>query len=173
MNHRIVLFVLCLTVAAFGPVLGTNLNSSPEDSLHAATVERQKASVQGDTEKIVGFMTDDYIQTDVWGQVQDKATWIREYFNPLAELIRAGKFKWNVYQDKDVQVRVHGDTAIEVGAMVLEGVGARITPEHTWVADPDAHLSGTLRFTRVYIRRNGKWLLAAVHNSMPPSRPAR
>jgi hypothetical protein len=49
----------------------------------------------------------------------------------------------------------------------LKGSGARPTPQHTWVADPDAHVSLTLRFTRVYIKRNGKWLLAALHNAVP------
>jgi hypothetical protein len=29
----------------------------------------------------------------------------------------------------------------------------------------------TLTFTRVWIKRNGKWLLAAIHNAVPPASP--
>jgi len=53
-------------------------------------------------------------------------------------------------------------------------LGPRPTPQHTWVADPDARPSLTLRFTRVYIKRDGKWLLAALHNAVPlPPLPAK
>jgi hypothetical protein len=51
-----------------------------------------------------------------------------------------------------------------------KGSGARFDVEqHIWVADPNASFSGRLRFTRVYIRRDGKWLLAALQNAIPPS----
>jgi len=30
-----------------------------------------------------------------------------------------------------------------------------------------------LRFTRVYIKRNGKWLIAAVHNALLPAEGKR
>ncbi len=69
---------------------------------------------------------------------------------------------------------MYGDTAVAMGKQELKGVGARPTPQHTWVADPEAHLSLTLHFTRVDIRRNGKWLLAALHNAgpLPSAAPA-
>jgi len=63
---------------------------------------------------------------------------------------------------------VYGDAAIVMGTLELKGAGAGWGEQHTWVADPDAHPGATLRFTRVFIRRNGKWLLAAIHNALPP-----
>lgn len=129
--------------------------------------ERRKASVEGDTDKIAGSLTDDYIQTDIGGYVQDKTTWLNEYFKPLAELIKAGKFHWGAFDEKDIQIRMHGDAAVVIGKLELKGSGATPTPQHTWVADPEARPSLTLRFTRVYIKRNGKWLLAALHNAVP------
>jgi len=57
-----------------------------------------------------------------------------------------------------------------------KGSGARFDVErHTWVADPNALFSGKLRFTRVYIRRDGKWLLAALQNAVPipPTAPKK
>jgi ketosteroid isomerase-like protein len=144
---------------------------SAEGELRAAMAERLKASIEGDTEKIASSMTDDYLQTDISGYVQDKATWLNEYFKPLAELIKAGKFRWEVYERKDEQVRIYGDCAVVIGALDLKGSGARPTPQHTWVAAPNASFSGTLRFTHVYVKRKGKWLLAVLHNQLPQAPP--
>jgi len=108
------------------------------------------------------------LQTDIRGYVQDKNAWLNEYFEPLAELIKAGKFHWEVFEEKDLQIRVSGNTAVVMGRMELKGTGARADRNrHTWVVDPDAHPVSTLRFTRVYVKRNGKWLLAALHNAVP------
>jgi ketosteroid isomerase-like protein len=146
---------------------------SAEDDLRATIAELRTASVQGDTQKVVAFMTDDYLQTDISGLVQNKDTWLKNYFIPVAELIKAGKFRWETYDLKDVEMRIHGDTGIVVGALEAKGSGARFDIErHTWVADPNASFSGKLRFTRVYIRRDGKWLLAALQNAVPLSPPA-
>lgn len=141
--------------------------SSAEAELLATMDERRKASLEGDTEKIASSLADEYLQTDISGYVQDKTAWLNEYFKPLAELIKAGKFRWEVYERKDVQLHVFGDSAIVIGRLELKGSGARPTPQHTWVADPDASFSGTLSFTHVYIKRNDKWLLAALHNAVP------
>jgi hypothetical protein len=134
--------------------------------------ERRMASQQGDTEKIARSMADEYIQTDISGFVQDKNTWLNEYFKPLAELIKAGKFHWEVYEQKDLRFRMYDHCAVVVGSLEAKGVGARFSPaQHTWVADPDASFSGTLHFTHVYIKRNGRWLLAALHNALQPPLP--
>ncbi len=161
---------MLVAYCGMSPLAAEPPDSSAEAELRATMAERHKASLEGDTEKIAASMTDDYLQTDISGFVQDKGTWLKEYFNPLAELIKAGKFRWEVYDEKDVQVRIHGDTAIIIGTLEAKGSGARFDIErHTWVADSNAAFSRKLRFTRVYIRRNGKWLLAALQNAVPMS----
>jgi len=143
---------------------------SAEADLRATIAELRTASVEGDTQKVVASMTDDYLQTDISGVVQDKETWLKNYFIPLADLIKAGKFRWETYDLKDVEIRIHGDTGIVVGALEAKGSGARFDVQrHMWVADPNASFSGKLHFTRVYIRRDGKWLLAALQNAVPIS----
>jgi ketosteroid isomerase-like protein len=141
--------------------------SSAEVELRAVMDERRKASLEGDTDKMASSLADEYLQTDINGYVQDKTAWLNEYFRPLADLIKPGKFLWDVFDEKDVQIRMYGDTAVVIGKLELKGSGARPTPQHTWVADPDAHPSVTLRFTRVFVRRNRRWLLAALHNAVP------
>jgi uncharacterized protein (TIGR02246 family) len=162
---------LCITFLSTIPVL-PQINGSAESEIRSVMAQLLKASLEGDSDKVASLMTDEYIQTDISGHVQDKATWLKEYFNPIAELIRASKFRWEVYDRKDVQIHVYGDSAVVVGTLEAKGSGARWVPQtHTWAADPNASFSGTLRFTHVYVRRNGTWLLAALHNAVPVSSP--
>ena len=157
-------------VASLSLLAAEPISPSAEANLRATIAELRTASVEGDTQKIVAAMTDDYLQTDISGVVQDKETWLKNYFIPLADLIKAGKFRWETYDLKDVEVRIHGDTGIVIGTLEAKGSGARFdVEEHTWVADPNAAFSGKLNFTRVYVRRDGKWFLAALQNAVPVS----
>jgi hypothetical protein len=128
------------------------------------------ASLEGDSDKVSSLMADEYLQTDISGHVQDKQTWLREYFNPLAGLIKAGKFRWEVLERKDVEFRIYGESAVVIGALEAKGIGAKWVPQsHTWAPDPNASFTGTLRFTHVYVKRSGRWLLAALQNAIPLS----
>jgi len=147
-----------------GQSFGQSKESSSELELRTAIAECRKNS--SDWEKVANCMADEYLQTDIWGNVQDKTTWLNEYFKPLAELIRLGKFHWELYKETDLQIRMYGDAAVVIGNLELKGTGARPMP-HAWVADPNAHPNIKLRFTRVYIKRNGKWLLVGLHNAVP------
>jgi ketosteroid isomerase-like protein len=148
---------------------------SNEAELRAFMAELRKASIEGDVETAVNSITDDYVQTDINGYRQDKTTWLNEYFRPLADLIKAGKFHWDEYERTNLQFRFYGDCAVVTGELHAKGTGAKFGPQHTWVADPNASFSGTLHFTHVYIKQNGKWMLAALHNQtpLPPANAAK
>ena len=164
------LFVVLL--ALFTITIGTTAQHSPQPSesaeaeLRAFMAELRRASMKGDEKTVANSMTDGYIQTDITGYRQDKTTWLNEYFRPLADLIKAGKFRWDQYERENLQFRYYGDCAVVTGDLQLKGTGAKPGPQHTWVADPNTTFSGTLHFTHVYIKRKGRWLLAALHNQM-------
>jgi ketosteroid isomerase-like protein len=142
--------------------------SSSQADLRKSMAERTKANIEGDTETIERLMADDYVQTDVLGHVQNKSEWLNQYFKPLAALIQAGKFRWEIYQEKDVQVRDFGDTAVVTGSLTLKPSGAIPVPGRGWVESSQDVPARTLRFTRVFVKRNGGWLLAALHNAWLP-----
>jgi len=146
-------------------------SSNAEAELRALMTELQRANIQGDVDTVANSITDDYIQTDINGYRQDKTTWLNEYFKPLADLIKAGKFHWDEFERTNLQFRFYGHCAIVTGELHAKGTGAR-PGAHTWVPDPNASFSGTLHFTHVYIKRSGKWMLAALHNQIPPA-PAK
>lgn len=142
-------------------------NVTAETDLRPFMDEVRKASIEGDVEAIANSMTDDYVQTDINGYRQEKITWLNEYFRPLADLIKAGKFHREEYQRTNLRFRFYGDCAIVTGELHATGTGAKPGPQHTWVPDPNASFSGTLHFTHIYIKPKGKWMLAALHNQMP------
>jgi ketosteroid isomerase-like protein len=138
-----------------------------EAALRATMAERTRASLSGDSETIAKSLADEYRQTDISGYVQDKRTWLSEYFNPLAALIKSGQFHWGTFEQSDSHIQVLGDCAVVTGELRLKGSGARWGQTHTWTADPKANFEATIRFTHVYVRRDGAWLLVALHNAIP------
>jgi uncharacterized protein (TIGR02246 family) len=141
--------------------------AASEAGLRAAMADLRKASLAGDTERVASLMADEYLQTNVSGHVQDKSAWLAEYFKPLAALIKAGTLHWEAYEDEDVRIRIFGDAAVIIGRLTVKATGAKPGAE-TWEASPGSSFGGSLRFTRVWIKRDGRWLLAIVHNALPP-----
>ena len=139
-----------------------------EADLLALMAKRRKASMEGDSKAIGESMTDEYVQTDTYGNVRGKKAWLEEDFKPLAALIQAGKFHWEVFEERDVHLALHGDTAVATGKLVMQGAGARSDqPRHSWVAEAGAMFRSSLQFTRVYSRQNGEWALLAEHHGVP------
>src|SRR5918994_3555483 len=65
-------------------------------------------------------------------------------------------------QSEDVQVRVHGDTAILVGRANVKG---------QFPDGPD--ISGPYRYMRVFVKQRGQWRLVATQiTGIPPATPA-
>jgi Domain of unknown function (DUF4440) len=139
--------------------------ASAESDLRVAMDERHKAMLAGDSETVERLTADEYVQTDISGYVQDRSTWLNEYFRPLATLSKAGRFRWDTYEENDVQIHMFGDTAVVTGSMALKGNGAKPSG-HTWVESPETTFAGTLRFTRVWLNRGGSWQLVALQNAL-------
>lgn len=149
--------------------VAAEVNSAAQVQVRAVMAELGKANVEGDTEKAERLLAAEYVQTDISGHVQGKSEWLAEYFRPLAKLIKAGEFHWDLREEKDVQIQFFGDMAVAVGSLTMKGTGATWQPGRGWVASPGTSLGPlTFRFTRVFIKRDGNWLLAALHNAVVP-----
>jgi len=96
------LILLFVGVVASPLLAAEPTDRSAEADLRETIAELRTASVEGDTQKVIASMTDDYLQTDISGLVQNKDTWLKNYFIPVADLIKAGKFRWETYDLKDV-----------------------------------------------------------------------
>jgi len=48
-------------------------------------------------------------------------------------LTKAGKFRWEIYDEKDVQIWIYGEAAVVIGSLTLKLGGAQIVPGRRWV----------------------------------------
>lgn len=164
------LHVLLVSAILCGMVQTAAGQSSAKAEVLAALAERDKAFVAGDETKVAQSMSEDYLQTDVNGNIQDKQPWLKEYYRPMAPLLKSGETRWVTFQRSDIVVRDLGDTMVVAGKQTIKHVGVDpwnpkdITPPDS----PRAPL--TLSFTHVWIKRGGAWKLAVVHNATPRER---
>lgn len=100
-----------------------------------------KAVVAGDAAFVERVWADDFSYTGVRGEVRNKA-------DILADL-RSGTLKFDKLEFDDIRVRLYGDTAVATGRATTKGRG------------PTGEISGLFRYTRVYVRRAGRWQLAS------------
>jgi ketosteroid isomerase-like protein len=138
--------------------------SSAKAEVIAALAERDKAFVAGDETKVAQFMSEDYLQTDISGNTQDKQAWLNEYYRPMAPLLKSGETRWVTFDRSDIVVRDLGDTFIVAGKGTLKLVGVNPSnPKLTYSPGP----ARVYRFTHVWIKRGGAWKLAVIHNAIP------
>jgi hypothetical protein len=120
---RLILVCLLAGVAArivCAQELKVNDLGTLEPGLRAAMAARERANVEGDTTRIETLLAPEYVQTDIGGRVQTRSEWLATYFRPLAEMIRAGEFRWTAWEETDVRTRSFGETVIAVGKLRLE-----------------------------------------------------
>jgi len=108
-----------------------------EEQLKKMERDRAAAVVKGDVATLEGLTADDYILINANGQLSDKATTMNN--------IKTGNIKLTANEVSDLKVRVYGDTAVVTGKANSKGtIGGR-------------ELKGPVMFTRVYVKKNGKW----------------
>lgn len=165
------LFVLLAAAVLCGMVQISAGQSSAKDEVLAALAEQDRAFLAGDETKVGQIKSEDYLQTDVEGNVLDKRIWFKEYFAPLAPRLRSGETRLTRFDRSDIVVRDFGDTLVVVGKLSFKFAGVNPwDPKVTFQPGPPR----VLRFTAVWIKRGGAWKEAVLHNATPqePRNPA-
>lgn len=99
--------------------------------------EWREAWIRGDAEALDGLHADDYLVINYLGQRQTKAQVMTD--------VRAGVFKYDSMEHRDVVMRVYGDVVVVNARTINRG--------HRGERD----VSGEFSYTRVYVRRDGQW----------------
>jgi hypothetical protein len=108
------------------------------------------AHVTGDAATLDGLWADELTVTvpkmPVFDKKQSLAIW------------KTGRMKFSRYETSDLAFRTFGETAIVTGALVRDRKFGEKAIHEDW------------RFTKVYVRRDGKWRVVAWHasESAPP-----
>jgi hypothetical protein len=90
-------------------------------------------------------ISDDYVLVTPSGVPYTKRDVIREVSTP--------GLKMNPYEPVEVQIRLYGDTAIVVGRIMQRFTIGRV------------RYANDLRYTSIYAKRRGRWLLVGGHTS--------
>jgi ketosteroid isomerase-like protein len=120
------------------------VDEAAQRELDAVVVGFGEAWARGDVDSLKAMLSPGYTHTDVWGGILDRDTWLQYAGN------RAGAA--TVIAFADVSTRVVGDVAIITGRNDMAG--------QTAIAR-DGRTAGRIRFTQVWVRRDGRWLREA------------
>jgi hypothetical protein len=121
------------------------MNDDPRAAALEEAVRRfGEAWARGDGAALDALLSPTYTHTDAGGGFLDRAAWLA-YARQ-----RAGRTTQIAF--RDIGMRFVGDAAIVTGINEIEGVGARSAADTRPLA---------IRFTQVWIWRDGRWLREA------------
>lgn len=122
-----------------------NARASETETLRALDATWNDLRLAANAAGLEPLLADDWLLTHSDGRVQSK----REYLDEL----RTGSRSNQAISNESVVVRLYGESAVVTGTSIQSGV----SNGQPW--------SGRFRFTRVWIRRAGHWLMVASHSS--------
>jgi ketosteroid isomerase-like protein len=141
----LVLAVVAVLLSGCVPPEG-GTKSDPVTVLKQLDQERIQAQIGADAAALDRLYAEDFIGIGPSGTVRAKAQVIADF--------TSGRLRFQTITTDDVQWRVYGDTAVETGRSTMNGQdGEKIVPRDN-------------RFTRVWVKRQGRWQLVANHYSL-------
>ena len=150
MRPALLIAVLLLTVAPMGVAQKQSARDSHrirvEEAIRRVDNERIQAQIHADEMALDRIYAADFIGVGPSGRVRTKPQVISDF--------TSGDLKFQSITTDDVQVRVYGNTAVETGRSTMIG------------EDKGQTVPRDTRFTRVWVKRQGRWLLVANHYSL-------
>ena len=132
--------------------LNTSAQPVPDNSIEeirALEVARNKAIVDGDAATLERMTSDDYTFVTLRGELRTKAE--------IVEGFSTGTFNYASREISDLNIRVYGDAAVVTGRSTQKGT------------EYGKDYSGDYRFTRVYVKQNGRWVTVALQATLVES----
>jgi hypothetical protein len=144
------LLILCLAACAATISLAQAPAPRARESADVAELRRlekvwNEAHLSGDAGVLDRLWGDDLVVTVPNMPLMDKGESL--------QFVRSGKMKFQTYKTSDLRIRVYRDSAVVTGQLERTRSDNRGEFEDDW------------RFTKVYVRRGGRWLVVAWHGS--------
>ena len=149
MRWTLVIAVLAFTITSIA--LGQEQSpsrdqrSSVEQAIRQVDNERIQAQIHADATALDRIYAEDFIGVGPSGTVRTKAQVISDF--------TSGDLKFQSITTDQVQVRVYENTAVETGLSTMSG------------QDKGKPVPRDTRFTRVWVKEQGRWRLVANHYS--------
>jgi uncharacterized protein (TIGR02246 family) len=147
----ITVVVFSVTAIASGQAQGAikDPKRTVEQAIRKLDDERIQAQIHADAAALERIYADDFIGVGPSGTVRTKPQVISDF--------TSGELRFQSITTDDVRVRVYGNAAVETGRSIMSGQDKGNTVPHN------------TRFTRVWIKQQGRWRLVANHYSSIPS----
>jgi ketosteroid isomerase-like protein len=139
-----------IIAAAVLPLASGHAQTKSDDGEQVKRLEseRVKALVAGDVKTIEQVFADDLVYTHSNAVLDTKASFI--------ESIKSGAVKYEEMSHRDVKARAYSNTVVLTGASAVR------------VRANGRQMSFQIRFTNVYVRRDGRWQMVAWQSSRLP-----
>lgn len=135
-------------IASLGGSALAAQTSTPEDSVRAAEQARGQALLKADTAALSSLVAEEFVEVSRLGQIRTRADNLKD--------IASGDLKLTVVRYDSLVVRIYGDVAVLRG--IADNTG-------TFRGFP---FSGRIRYTRVFVRRDGRWQAVAMQQTSMP-----
>jgi hypothetical protein len=135
------LVLACRAAAAQSP-------STPEDSLRAAESARAQALLHADTVALSRLVAAEFVEVSRLGTLRSRADNIRD--------IASGDLRLTSIKYDSLTVQIYGDVAI------LRGIADNTGAFHGFP------FAGKIRYTRIFVRRDGRWQAVAMQQTPMP-----
>jgi len=152
------LAVAALTMAVLSLALGqmtskkANYSYQKDDNVEKAVIQIEEelrvAISKNDTKAYGRIVGDDYVFTNQDGVIRTKAQMVAAY--------DSGSIKYESVKFDELKVHAYGDTAVVTGRNTSKG------------QDSGKDISGVFRYTRVYVKLQGRWQLVATQSTRVP-----
>ena len=149
---RRTLLIAVVILAAMSIALGQRQSAKRdqtrkfEQTIRRLDDERIQAQVHADAATLDRIYADDFIGVGPSGTVRTKPQVLADF--------TSGDLKFQSITTEEVQVRVYGNTAVETGRSTMTG------------QDKGKDVPRDTRFTRVWVKQQGRWRLVANHYSI-------
>src|SRR3989440_5036548 len=150
MSRTLVITALALTATSIAlgqeQSASRDQRSSVQQAIRQLDNERIQAQISADVAALDRIYAADFIGVGPSGTVRTKAQVISDF--------TSGALKFRSITTQEVQVRVYENTAVETGLSTMVGQDkGKAVPRDT-------------RFTRVWVKQQGRWRLVANHYSL-------
>jgi ketosteroid isomerase-like protein len=123
-----------------------SLDAGTKDEILELEKERNRAIISGDAVALERMTSDDYTFITLRGELRTKAEIVQGF--------KSGSFHYDSREISDLNVRVYGNTAIVTGRSIQKG------------KENGKDYSGDYRFTRVYVKQDGRWQTVALQTTL-------
>ena len=152
MKQILIIAILAMAMSSLALAQTSDKKAAPiskaEQEVVKVSDEIIEALGRTDVVALDRLYADDYILTQSFG-LTSKAQ--------LLDAYKSGRVKYTSASDKDLSVRVYGDTAVTTGILILKG------------QNPNGDFTMNARCTSVFLKQQGRWrLVASQLSDIPP-----